>query len=301
MDRKQFGKLVAALRKEQYDENGDRCTQSKLAEWAQTLDATTPLNEVIIGKIERGERTILDEYTLLNLADALKLAMGERRVFFMLATGLDHPQIYPNHDSSDDLLSPVLEMLAEIRLPALLVDRYLDVIAVNGLLLKLYQLSHINLASRLKKNGGANLLDFIFSAEFAPMRAEMSPQVWHRFAVGIIMDFRRVTMPYRMTPYFGKLLAHLRKNREFRWYWEQVLHEDKIYFVGGELFQMGPSQSGRLRFLTTPLVNYTPFGNLEILTHIPRDEATAVAFHEMSQNVPSQVYQFGEWPEKVWG
>ena len=113
MDRKQFGKLVAALRKEQYDENGDRCTQSKLAEWAQTLDATTPLNEVIIGKIERGERTILDEYTLLNLADALKLAVGERRVFFMLATGLDHPQIYPHHEPSEGLLAPVLEMLAD--------------------------------------------------------------------------------------------------------------------------------------------------------------------------------------------
>ena len=300
MDRKQFGKLVAALRKEQYDENGDRCTQSKLADWAQELDPTTPLNEIIIGKIERGERTILDEQTLLNLADALKLAVGERRVFFMLATGLDHPQIYPNHDSSDDLLAPVLEMLAEIRLPALLVDRYLDVIAVNGLLLKLYQLSHIELMPQITQKSGTNLLNFIFSDAFAPMRAEMSPQVWHRFAVGIIMDFRRVTMPYRMTPYFGKLLAHLRKNREFRWYWEQVLHEDKIYFVGGELFQLGPPLSGRLRFLTTPLVNYTKFGNLEILTHIPRDEETAVSFHEMATDVPSQVYQFGAWPEKVW-
>ena len=301
MDRKQFGKLVAALRKEQYDENGDRCTQSKLADWAQELDPTTPLNEIIIGKIERGERTILDEQTLLNLADALKLAVGERRVFFMLATGLDHPQIYPHNESSAELLAPVLEMLAEIRLPALLVDRYLDVIAVNGLLLKLYQLSQIELVPRLKQNGGTHLLDFIFSDEFAPMRAEMSPQVWHRFAVGIIMDFRRVTMPYRMTPYFGKLLTHLRKNREFRWYWEQVFYEDKIFFVGGELFQMGPALGGRLRFLTTPLTTHTPFGNLEILTHIPRDEATAVAFHEMSQNVPSQMYQFGAWPEKVWG
>lgn len=301
MDRKQFGKLVAALRKEQYDENGDRCTQSKLADWAQSLDPTTSLNEIIIGKIERGERTILDEYTLLNLADALKLTVGERRVFFMLATGLDHPQIYPHHESSTELLAPVLEMLAEIRLPALLVDRYLDVIAINSLLLKLYQLSHIELMSRLKRKGGTHLLDFIFSAEFGPMRAEMSPQVWHRFAVGIIMDFRRVTMPYRMTPYFGKLLTHLRKNRDFRWYWEQVFYEDKLYFVGGELFQMGSALRSRLRFLTTPLVTHTPFGNLEILTHIPRDEATAVSFHEMAKDVPSQVYQFGVWPEKVWG
>ena len=81
MDRKQFGKLVAALRKEQYDENGDRFTQSKLAELILAQDPQTPLNDIVIGKIERGERTILDDQTLLNLADALKLTIGERRVF----------------------------------------------------------------------------------------------------------------------------------------------------------------------------------------------------------------------------
>jgi len=301
MDRKQFGKLVATLRKEQYDENGDRCTQSKLANWAQELDPTTPLNEIIIGKIERGERTILDEQTLLNLADTLKLTVGERRVFFTLATGLDHPQIYPTEVDAQELLTSVQDMLAEIRLPALLLDRYLDVIAVNGLLLKLYHLSQIKLAQQLNRKGGTNLLDFIFSEAFAPMRTAMPSQVWHRFAVGNIIYFRRMTMPYRMTPYFGKLLAHLRKNHEFRWFWEQVFYEDKLYFVGGELFQMGPTPGGRLRFLTTPLITRTPFGNLEILTHIPRDEATAVSFHEMAKDVPSQVYSFGCWPEKVWG
>lgn len=301
MDRKQFGKLVAALRKEQYDENGDRCTQSKLADWAQNLDPQTSLNEIIIGKIERGERTILDEYTLLNLANALKLSVGERRVFFMLATGLDHPQIYPAEAATEDLLTPVLEMLADIRLPALLLDRYLDVIAVNGLLLKLYQFSQIEISQQLTPKGGANLLGFIFSKAFAPVRANMPPQVWHRFAVGNVIYFRRMSMPYRMTPYFGKLLAHLRKNHEFRWFWEQAFYEDKLYFVGGESFQMGPPHGGRLRFLTAPLATHTPYGNLEILTHIPRDAATAVAFHEMSLEVPAQAYRFGAWPEKVWG
>jgi hypothetical protein len=57
----------------------------------------------------------------------------------------------------------------------------------------------------------------------------------------------------------------------------------------------------RFRFLTAPLVTHTPFGNLEILTHIPRDGETAVSFHEMSLQTPAQAYQFGSWPEKVWG
>ena len=54
MDRKEFGQLIAALRKEHFDEEGNRLTQAKLAERAQQLDPQSPLNEIIIGKIERG-------------------------------------------------------------------------------------------------------------------------------------------------------------------------------------------------------------------------------------------------------
>lgn len=300
MDRKQFGKLVASLRVEQYDEDGNRYTQAKLAEFALAQEPQSPLNEIIVGKIERGERTFLDDRTLLSLAGALKLTVGERRVFFMLATGLDHPQIYPSEGAGDEILAPVLDMLGAVRLPALLLDRYLDVVAVNGLLLGLYQMSQIDLSQQTGKPGGTNLLDFIFSETFAEVKAQMPPQVWHRFAVGNVIYFRRMTLPYRMTPYFSKLITHLRKNREFRWFWEQVFYEENLYFVGGESFQMGSPLAGRFRFLTTPVVTHTPYGNLEILTHIPLDGETAAAFHEMSSGTTAQAYPLSSWPEKRW-
>jgi MmyB-like transcription regulator ligand binding domain len=300
MDRKQFGGLIAALRKEQFDENGDRYTQANLAAFVVELDPQTPLNEIIIGKIERGERTILDDHTLLNLADAVKLTIGERRVFFLLATGLDHQQIYPDEGSSEKFLSDTMTMLGEIHLPAILLDRYLDVIAVNGSLLQLYQMSQIDVSQYVGQAGIVNLLDFIFSESFAGVREQMPPKVWHRFAVGNVIYFRRVTLPYRMTDYFQGLYAHLRKNREFRWFWEQVFYEEKLYFVGGESFQMGSASAGRFRFLTTPLVTHTPYGNLEILTHIPLDEGTAAAFHEMSAQTSAQAYQLSPWPDKAW-
>ncbi len=300
MDRKQFGSLVATLRKDLYDENGDRYTQAKLAEFILEQDPKTPLNEIVIGKIERGERTILDSQTLLNLADALKLTVGERRIFFLLATGLNLPQIYPANEEPTEIIAPVLEMLGRVALPALLLDRYLDVIAVNSLLLQLYQMSQIDLTTIIGQRGGVNLLNFIFSEAFSDVRAQMSPQVWHRFAVGNLIYFRRMTLPYRMTDYFSKLSTHLRKNREFRWFWEQVFYEEKLYFVGGESFQMGSPLAGRFRFLTAPLVTHTPYGNLEILAHIPRDRETAAAFHEMSLKTPNQAQQLSSWPEKVW-
>jgi hypothetical protein len=106
-------------------------------------------------------------------------------------------------------------------------------------------------------------------------------------------------MKVSMTDYFASLFAQLRRNREFRWFWEQVFYEEKRYFVGGESFKMGMPGANRFNYLTTPLVTLTPYGNLEIITHIPRNAKTAAAFHQMAVAAPSMVQQLSSWPEKT--
>lgn len=299
MNRQKLGQLVAALRKELFDEDGNRLTQAGLAEKAQQLDPQTALNEIVIGKIERGERANLDDQTLRNLADSLALTIGERRAFFLLATGLDHEQVYPAPENAPIILDKAVQMLADIQLPALLLDCYLDVIAVNSILLQMYQTTQLDLQSLAGKPAAFNLLQFIFSESFSPVRSQMSPQQWHNFAVGNVIYFRRTTLPHRVTIYFANLLAQLRRQRDFRWFWEQVFYEEKRYFVGGESFQMGSPNIGRYRFLTAPLVTLTPFGDLEIITHIPRDRETAAAFQHLAQQAPSVALQLSNWPEKL--
>ncbi|MCB9432409.1 MAG: hypothetical protein H6668_10530 [Ardenticatenaceae bacterium] len=298
MNRQELGQLVAALRKEHFDEYGNRYTQAKLAEKAQELNPQTPLNEIVIGKIERGERATLDEDTLLSLADALALTIGERHIFFLLATGLDNEQMFPAPESAPSILDKTMQILADIQLPALLLDCYLDVIAANHMLLQMYQTTALDLHHLAGQPSSFNLLWLIFSDFFAPIRSQMSQQQWHNFAVGNVIYFRRTTLPYRMTDYFANLLAQLRRERNFRWFWEQVFYEEQRYFVGGESFQMGSPDVGRYRFLTAPLVMLTPFGNLEIVTHIPRDRETAVSFQKLAQQTPSAVLQLSTWPEK---
>lgn len=299
MNHKEFGQLIAALRKEHVDEDGNRLTQAKLAEEAQQSNPHSPLNEIIIGKIERGERAVLDDQTLLSLADTLELTMGERREFFLAATGLDNEQIYAAQKPAEEILTSVIQMLADIQLPALLLDNFLDVIAINASLVKLYDTNRIDLSSRRHQPAGLNLLGFIFSADFEPQRQLMTQNQWHNFAVGNIIYFRRVTLPYRTTDYFAALLARLRHNREFRWYWEQVFYEEKRYFVGGESFRMGTLESHRYYYLTAPLVTLTPYGNLEIITHIPRNAETAATFHQMVMEAPATAQQLSSWPEKI--
>lgn len=298
MDRRKFGKLIAALRKERFDEDGNRLTQAGLAERAQQLDPRSPVSDIIIGKIERGERAMLDDRMLLCLANTLELTVGERREFFLAATGLDDPQIYPTQTDAAEILESVLQMLGDIQLPALLLDNYLDVIAANAMLVKMYDANQIDLRPRRGQSAGLNLLSFIFSADFAPHRRQMTQRQWHNFAVGNVIYFRRVTLRSRMTRHFRKLFTQLRRNREFRWFWEQVFYEEQQYFVGGESIKLGMPGAGRLNFLTAPLVTFTPFGNLEIVTHIPRSVETAAAFCRMAQESPARTSQYAAWPKE---
>ena len=295
MIRRDFGRLIAALRKENFDDEGNRLTQAGLAARARHDDAQSPLNEIIVGKIERGERTNLDDRTLLCMANALQLTSGERREFYLAASGFDHSQHYAELDP-EELLASVLKMLADIRLPALLVDTYLDAIAVNDILLRLFETTYGDLAQRLHQPAGFNLLDFIFSQDFKGQRDQMSHRQWSRFATGNVMYFRRVTLPYRTTERFSTLFAQLRRNREFRWFWEQVFYEEQRYFVGGESFEMGSAAAGRLRYLTAPLVTLTPYGNLEIITFVPRNAATADIFHQLAVAAPSSTHRLSPWP-----
>jgi hypothetical protein len=165
--------------------------------------------------------------------------------------------------------------------------------------MELYDTSQIDLPRRMHQPAGLNLLSFIFSADFEPQRQLMTQRQWHNFAVSNVIYFRRVTLRYRMTDYFPALLAQLRRNREFRWYWEQVFYEEKRFFVGGESFKIGTPGSNRFNYLTAPLVTLTPFGNLEIISHIPRNAKTAAAFHQMAVAAPSKVHQLSSWPEKM--
>ncbi|MGE5842322.1 MAG: helix-turn-helix domain-containing protein, partial [Deltaproteobacteria bacterium] len=82
MDRKQFGKLIAALRREQRDEHDHEYTQAKLAE-------VVGVSEQIIGKIERGEKITYEADLLINLAKAFRLSSPERQEFFLAAVGLE--------------------------------------------------------------------------------------------------------------------------------------------------------------------------------------------------------------------
>ena len=87
MEHQAFGKIVAALRKEQINfTNGNRWNQTDLAE-------ETGLTPSLVGRIERGQQARLDGEILTQLARAFNLTSLERREFFAMASEVTDKEI----------------------------------------------------------------------------------------------------------------------------------------------------------------------------------------------------------------
>lgn len=117
MDRKEFGKLVAALRKSKQDEYFHELTQAGLAKQAG-------ISEQVIGKVERGGKVSIEPDLLLRLAQAFRLSPRERREFFLAAIGLGEEDIPGQQPPDEQVFDELFNTLAQVSLPAFLVDSY---------------------------------------------------------------------------------------------------------------------------------------------------------------------------------
>ena len=102
MNRVEFGRLIASLRREHEDENDRPWNQERLAREANAVVGAEVLSKYIVSNIERGNR-ILDEETLLALAAALRLTSGERKEFFLAASGVDNERIALQRDEPEEV------------------------------------------------------------------------------------------------------------------------------------------------------------------------------------------------------
>lgn len=76
MNRKEFGQLLATLRKDM------GWTQFQLAELVE-------IDEAVISQVERGVKKHYEPELLFSLANAFQLTTLERREFFLAASGLE--------------------------------------------------------------------------------------------------------------------------------------------------------------------------------------------------------------------
>jgi transcriptional regulator with XRE-family HTH domain len=292
MDRKEFGQLVVALRKEHIDEEGKQWTQDKLAQVAQ-------LAPEIVGNIERGRRSNLKPEIVMQLAEALNLTSVERRELLLAAQMVSEQPVAheDNDENAQAVLTRLVQQVEHTLLPAYLLDVYCDILACNNAALSLLGLTPKVLQDRTHAPvAAANLMRVIFAPEWQQQAA--MGEYWLRYAQYHMALFKQLTLRYRMRPYFTHLIAELRQWPLFRRYWFQFYNETHDPTLQVANLRRYSHLWGDVHYITPSLTAHTSQGSLVLMVAVPADATTAHVFAEMGRQTPRQAHQFSSWPDK---
>ncbi len=292
MNHKQFGLLVKAMRHEMQRQEGTFWTQAYLAERANA----TPK---VISNLERGVKARLEPELLIGLARAFGLSAAERRVFFGLANRLLDMPPAENSPSPKDILQPLLHILRSTRQPAFLVDGYDNVVAVNHLLLGLFPFVRRFLDTPEPFPGAYNAMRFVFSSESG--FAQRVTENRERYLQHSICRFRAITLPYRATRYYQRMMhtfLHSADMALFAELYRSTSTEDADFHTPGYriTFTQPEARHPISMYAPTTTVIDSPYGALYLVMHIPADMPTLEHFYSLAHAHPPKVYRIAPWP-----
>lgn len=289
MDFVEFGKIVRALRRNNYDENGNTLSRERLSE----LVHLTPHQ---LGRLERGDRKYLENDTLELLANAFKLTTLEKDEFYLAALGMPD-ELAHDRERPDQKLEELLAVLEKLTSPAFIIDVYADLVAANNSFFKLLMITPELLEYAKTIPAGLNILNFMYS----PLSGfkEMIGPKWREYGRVEILLFRRASLRYRHTPYFEHILKTLLKEKEFSidWYASHIRQEQ--YDATYVHYEYSHPCYGPLSYLITETVINTRSGNLYLVVYNPMDEPTTAVFNNLIMPEARSAQKITSWPDKV--
>ena len=296
MGPKQFGKLIAALRREQRDEQNHECTQACLAK-------LVGVSEQIIGKIERGEKVTYEADLLVNLANAFRLSSRERKEFFLAAVGLDERDIPRPAHTPEQILNSLIAIMTTTVLPALIVDAYDDVVAINSFARTLFDFTDELQREAPHLVGGFNIMRVVFSKK-SKYRDALAKEQRERCITQNLQFFKTITLPHRASPYFAYLLKGFRKDKDmslFNAYYAESMHGDsEDFYIEDEVLIFNHEKLGRIRCYSPSMEAVTAAGALYLLIYIPADLQTLRVFSQLAEacRCGTGVVRLAGWPHK---
>ena len=288
MEHETFGRIVAALRKEQIDyASGRRWSQQKLAE-------ETGLTKRIVSKIERGRQARLDGEVLQELARAFKLTSLERREFFAMASRLSDKTFVRADLNHEEVFEKAWSLLDTLCSPSFLMDPFANIVGINRPMVAFHgcDLAQINAAKAATE--GVNLLTLLLAPD-ASLRRVLG-HGWHSIALDIMRQWRAMTLRYRHTERFHKLYAALSVFPDFHMFWSASRH--RLQDVNSHLRSHSYTHRmhgpvGYTVFTNSSLSNY---GDLYLSTHVPQDRGTVDLFQELAGK-DSRAVPMASWPD----
>ncbi len=289
MEHATFGKVVAALRKEQTNfTSGNKWSQQDLAN-------ESGLSIRIVGKIERGEQARLDDEMLRGLARAFDLTSFERREFFAMASEVSDGHITRRDLCNEDVLSEVWELLDNICTPAFLTDPLFDIVGVNRSLLAFHGVSLEELKAFKNTPIGINNLGLVFSSNTA--LKETLGRGWDSIANANVQQWRASTLRYRHTERFQQIFTALSTYTAFRMIWavgNEAEHAiEDCSRIRKCVYQHG--NHGHVSYTVFVNISISAFGDLHLCTLIPMNKRTTNLFMELSET-NSGALPLCQWP-----
>lgn len=288
MNREEFGKLVASLRKEIIDLRTNKfVTAKELARRSNLLEKT-------VSEIERGRKMNLDPETMTSLATGLGLTSLERHALQNAASEIDIDPL-PDIAPPEEILQRLLNATQSICVPAMIYDSYFNIIAGNSIM---FALSGISDMGQIREGEDEpakyNLLRYIFD-ESLTYRNVTGP-MGKTYAQRNIHHFRAISIKYRYTERFGAIFNDLCNYLAFQEAWSASRYNDRdVYNQWGELEYIH-SKYGALDVISTEAVTLTSQENLYLVTHIPRSRETMRTFEELGKEVGLNMHRFAPWP-----
>jgi transcriptional regulator with XRE-family HTH domain len=294
MDKKEFGKLVSALRQDM--------------EWTQfNLSEYSGIDLAVISQIERGAKKHTEPELLVQLANTFQLTTLKRREFFLAATGVSPGQIVRQPSAavttdtmdSNKALAKMVHLVEQLRVPTFLLDVYSDVLAINLIATAFFQVPPSMLENAASLPGGYSAMRMMFSKDLAT-RSRIT-EGWDEYALGSMRFFREVSLRYRAKPYFQYLIKAFRNPTEYPFfdrYWKLVSSVEQDREANVDIFTYGHADFGRLRYATATTVSLTPYGELLLNQYLPLDDHTSQVFDQLSANFGQGVIRLAPWPVK---
>ena len=288
MDRKMFGRVVAALRREQIDfASGGSWSQRKLAD-------ETGLTTRIVGKIERGAQMRLDRGTLRELARAFKLTSLERREFFAMTSEIADEEIVREDLDHHDVFAKVWTLLSTLCTPAFLMDPYGDLVGVNRAVLAFHDLNWAQCNAARTTAGGANVLTLLLAPD-APLRRVLG-HGWYSIALANMRQWRVTTLRYRHTTRFRRLFGVLSGFPDFQTLWaaSRGRAEDEYSRLRSHYYTH--SVHGPVTYAVFTNISLSAYGDLYLSTLVPQDRGTVALFQRLSDK-SNRALAVMPWPD----
>lgn len=278
MNRETFGKIISALRKEQFDyQKGRSWSQQDLAD-------RTGLTQRILSRIEKGKQAKIDGEVLAGLADAIGLTSLERSEFFAMASEIGDGQTVRPDLNDDEVFGQMWASLSNLHAPALLADSFGDVLGVNRSLTAFHNLRVIDLQAKINTDAGVNVLSMLMADVELK---QVLGNGWSSIAMACMRQWRITTLRYRHTRRFERLFESLSALPDFRMLWAVGSNFEGVFYDSVHL------RSSTYRHATHGLVAYSVFtssglssnGEFFLSVFVPQDLATAILFQDLgSQN-----------------